>query len=63
MPSLQFSVAPWDFDDNTEIIEIARNYTKLHFDYSELIMARFHLAVESGHPGKLCVEHGSALIL
>lgn len=52
MPSLQFSVAPWDFDDS-EIIEIAQRYTKLHFEYSELIMERFRLAVASGHPGKL----------
>lgn len=51
MPSLQFSVAPWDFD-NSEVIEIAKHYTELHFEYSELIMERFEFAVEEGHPGK-----------
>jgi myogenesis-regulating glycosidase len=51
MPSLQFSVAPWDFKDK-ETIEISLKYTKLHFEYSELILERFKLAVEEGHPGK-----------
>ena len=49
MPALQFSVTPWDFDSET--IEIARNFTKLHEDYSDLILERFKLAVSDGHPG------------
>lgn len=50
MPALQFSVAPWDFDVDT--IDIARRYTKLHEDYSDLILQRFRLAVANGDPGK-----------
>ena len=49
MPALQFSVTPWDFDSET--IEIARNFTKLHEDYADLVLERFKLAVSDGHPG------------
>lgn len=38
MPSLQFSYAPWDFDDET--IEISREFTQLHADYTNEIMVR-----------------------
>lgn len=48
MPALQFSWAPWDFDDET--IEISRNFTKLHESYSDLILERFQLAVSDGLP-------------
>lgn len=49
MPSLQFSVAPWQFDDET--VEIAKKFTQLHEDYSDYIIERFNLAVSDGHPG------------
>lgn len=48
MPALQFSWAPWDFDDET--IEISRNFTELHESFSDLIMERFQLAVSDGLP-------------
>lgn len=48
MPALQFSWAPWDFDDET--VEISRRFTELHESYSELILNRFKLAVSDGHP-------------
>lgn len=51
MPSLQFSVAPWDFDDET--VEISLKFTKLHHDYGDLILERFMLAVSGGDPGSL----------
>lgn len=50
MPALQFSVAPWQFD--AETIELSLKFTKLHSDYSDLILERFRLAVSDGHPGK-----------
>lgn len=49
MPALQFSVTPWDFKDK-ETIEIALKFTKLHEDYSDLIIERFNLAVAKGDP-------------
>jgi myogenesis-regulating glycosidase len=48
MPSLQFSVVPWQFDKET--IDISKRYTKLHEQYSDLIMERFALGVSDGHP-------------
>ena len=50
MPSLQFSVVPWQFDKET--IEISRKFTKLHEDYSDLILERFALGVSQGLPGE-----------
>lgn len=51
MPSLQFSVVPWEFDEET--IEISRQFTALHEQYSDLILARFRLATSDwSHPGK-----------
>lgn len=48
MPSLQFSYVPWDYDQET--IDIALNLTKLHDQYTNVIMERFKLAVEKGDP-------------
>lgn len=52
MPSLQFSVTPWDDFGDEQTVAISLNCTKLHFEYSELIIKGFKLAVEKGHPGK-----------
>lgn len=49
MPSLQFSMSPWDFDD--EIEDISRKFIKLHQEYAELIAERFLLAIKNGDPG------------
>lgn len=48
MPSIQFSYVPWDFDD--EAIEISRVFTKLHADYTNVIMEAMHNAVKTGEP-------------
>ena len=49
MPAIQFSVAPWDYD--AETIAISLKFTKLHEEYTDLILERFRLAVSDGHPG------------
>jgi myogenesis-regulating glycosidase len=49
MPSLQFSVVPWEFDPET--VEISRKFTQLHEEYAGLIMERFALGVSDGLPG------------
>ncbi|KAG5672943.1 hypothetical protein PVAND_003030 [Polypedilum vanderplanki] len=48
MPALQFSHAPWHFDDET--IAISRKFTELHEQYSDYILERFNLAVTDGQP-------------
>lgn len=48
MPALQFSVTPWDFDKET--IELSLKFTKLHEEYSDLVVERFNLAVSKGDP-------------
>lgn len=48
MPSLQYSYVPWDYDNET--IEISRNFTKLHADYTSVIINQFKLAVKTGQP-------------
>lgn len=49
MPTQQFSVTPWDFDEET--VNISRKFTSLHEAYAYLIIERFHKAVNSGDPG------------
>lgn len=48
MPSLQYSYVPWDYD--AETIAISHTFTDLHAKYSDEIMKRFKLAVETGEP-------------
>lgn len=48
MPTLQFSYVPWDYDEET--IEIAKKFVKLHEKFSDEILKRFNLAVETGEP-------------
>lgn len=48
MPSLQYSYVPWDYDNETTVI--AQKFTALHEQYTDVIMARFALAVSSGEP-------------
>lgn len=48
MASIQFSVTPWDFDEET--VEIAKKFIKLHSDYSEFIIQRFKLAIARRDP-------------
>lgn len=49
MPSLQFSWAPWDFDQET--VELSRKFVELHEEHADYILERFALAVSDGHPG------------
>lgn len=48
MPALQFSWAPWRFDQET--IDITKKYVKLHEKYSDYILERMRLAVSQGLP-------------
>lgn len=48
MPVLQFSVPPWNFDE--EAINITRAMINLHEEYSSLIIELAHNATRTGHP-------------
>jgi myogenesis-regulating glycosidase len=48
MPSLQFSWAPWKFDNQT--VQISKKFTELHEAHSDYIWERFKLAVSDGEP-------------
>lgn len=48
MPSLQFSWAPWNFDQET--IDITKKFIKLHEEYSDYVIERMQLAVSDGQP-------------
>lgn len=48
MPSLQFSYLPWDYD--ADVVTLCKTFATLHATYSDVIIARFKLAVLSGHP-------------
>ncbi|CRK94962.1 CLUMA_CG008450, isoform A [Clunio marinus] len=48
MPSLQFSVVPWQYDGET--IDLSLELTSLHADYADYIIERFEMAVSDGHP-------------
>lgn len=50
LPSLQFSVAPWDFDEET--VNISLKFTRLHAEYADLILDRFDMAIANGEPGE-----------
>lgn len=49
MPSIQLSLAPWNFDQET--VTIARNILGLHERYTNLILERLNLCVANGDPG------------
>uniref|UniRef100_A0A1B6CDQ5 Glycoside hydrolase family 31 N-terminal domain-containing protein n=1 Tax=Clastoptera arizonana TaxID=38151 RepID=A0A1B6CDQ5_9HEMI len=48
MPSIQFSVTPWDFDDET--VKISKIFTQLHYQYSGKIIELMNKSVETGDP-------------
>ncbi|CAL4083846.1 unnamed protein product, partial [Meganyctiphanes norvegica] len=48
MPSIQFSIFPWDFDQET--IDLCRAVTSLHTSYTPLILALAEEASENGAP-------------
>ncbi|XP_013788779.1 uncharacterized family 31 glucosidase KIAA1161-like [Limulus polyphemus] len=48
LPTLQFSIAPWQYDKET--IKISQNMVHLHQKYSSLIISLAEEAVTSGNP-------------
>ncbi|XP_041980660.1 myogenesis-regulating glycosidase-like [Aricia agestis] len=48
LPAMQYSFAPWNFDNET--VEITRKYTELHAAYADEIYAAMQGAVEHGSP-------------
>uniref|UniRef100_A0A1B6HX93 Glycoside hydrolase family 31 N-terminal domain-containing protein n=2 Tax=Homalodisca liturata TaxID=320908 RepID=A0A1B6HX93_9HEMI len=48
MPSIQFSAAPWDFDNET--VEISKKFTALHYSYSKKIITQMEKCVNTGVP-------------
>ena len=51
MPTLQFSIAPWDFKDSTqEVLNVTKAMLKLHEQYAPLIIKLAENAVKTGEP-------------
>ncbi|XP_054161416.1 myogenesis-regulating glycosidase-like isoform X2 [Oppia nitens] len=51
MPTLQFSITPWDFKESSdEVIAITKAMLKLHEQYSPLIISLAKNAVKTGEP-------------
>ncbi|XP_022186450.2 myogenesis-regulating glycosidase [Nilaparvata lugens] len=48
MPVIQFSTAPWDFDEQT--VEISKELTALHYRYSGVILELMQRSVDTGAP-------------
>ncbi|KAG6452085.1 hypothetical protein O3G_MSEX007467 [Manduca sexta] len=48
LPVMQYSFAPWNFDDETVLI--SKKYTELHAEYAEEIYAAMGASVEEGKP-------------
>lgn len=48
MPSIQFSWAPWNFDEET--INITKKFVKLHEEHSDYIIERMNLTITNGEP-------------
>jgi alpha-glucosidase (family GH31 glycosyl hydrolase) len=51
MPTLQFSITPWDFKESTqEVVNITKSMLKLHEKYTPLMIELAHNAVKTGEP-------------
>uniref|UniRef100_A0A1L8DQS6 Putative maltase glucoamylase n=1 Tax=Nyssomyia neivai TaxID=330878 RepID=A0A1L8DQS6_9DIPT len=52
MASMQFSYVPWDYTDGDgiNILELCRHFVQLHEDFIDVIVERFHRAVDHGEP-------------
>ena len=48
LPSMQFSIPPWLYNDT--VVEIAQKYTKLHEQYSDIIIGLARESVHTGSP-------------
>lgn len=51
MPGIQFSVTPWDFDEET--VAIAKKFTNLHLEYADFILQRFKSGITRRDPVNL----------
>jgi alpha-glucosidase (family GH31 glycosyl hydrolase) len=50
MPSLQFSITPWDYKESSEeVINITKSMLKLHEQYSPLIISLAENAAKTGN--------------
>jgi len=51
MPTLQFSITPWDFKESSqEVINVTKSMLKLHEQYTPLIIELAKNAVATGEP-------------
>jgi alpha-glucosidase (family GH31 glycosyl hydrolase) len=51
MPTLQFSITPWDYKEaSQEVIDISKSMLKLHEQYSPVIIELAKNAVKTGEP-------------
>ncbi|KAH9640194.1 hypothetical protein HF086_008430 [Spodoptera exigua] len=48
LPVMQFSFAPWNFDEET--VQISKKYTDLHAEYADVIFEAMEAAVDDGTP-------------
>lgn len=48
MPCMQFSISPWQYDD--EVVNIARNMVKLHEEYANTMISLAKNCTETGEP-------------
>lgn len=48
MPSMQFSITPWVYNDT--IIQISRKFVEMHEEYSEILIKYAKLASQTGEP-------------
>lgn len=48
LPSLQFSIVPWQYDE--EVINLTRQYIQLHDDYTDTILTLAREAINTGAP-------------
>ena len=48
MPSMQFSITPWMYNDT--IIEISKTFVKMHEEYSDILIKWAEVSVQTGEP-------------
>lgn len=48
LPSMQFSIVPWKYNDS--IVKIAQTFTRMHEEYSDLLIRYAIVAKETGEP-------------
>nr|QHC34069.1 target of brain insulin-like 1 alpha glucosidase [Platynereis dumerilii] len=48
LPCMQFSIAPWQYDE--EVVDIARNLVKIHEEFADTLIELAHESCETGAP-------------